>query len=357
MRIYNGLGAPVAAFERLGMHRSRILALGAVGVTLMAALGEIESHDPVEPFRNAAGLAFDTDCDDPTATEAEHVRAAFTEAANLPTSEFRLTLEAFADRQAQRYGFTLVNDDQQKAELQQATTVDQAVDAIDDFTENYGIKFGIKTKSYFLDVTSAKPISKDDLRIFTLQADGKGLMEELHFIPKELVQLGGVKDIKLTGDIEGGHDAGIYQTGRDEIDLDKKDFANDTDVVHELTHPLDKATCGYWGRKRDPSFKALNPSGFKYGANNHDTRVVSSNYGGTNVVEDKAEIGRNLLGGDPQVLNDPILKRKAQLLLGRFEHRLPRISNYVAAINRYMLLAYTGNLPRDKDSKFTLGSG
>jgi hypothetical protein len=198
-----------------------------------------------------------------------------------------------------------------------------------------------------------------------------GLIQSIGLQPVEVIQEWGLKKVSIIKIAE----AGGYSDGdtfyADPSQIGFKGF------THELYHGKDALDCGKEGMSRDEGFNALNPTDTIYtdrgeyisqevymefllekqkeleGARKigDEARIatikeqiareaakvaVFSEYGFKNIVEDKAEFGKEILGMDryPEMLDPktPRIRQKFLFLLARVFHDNPKIVQYLADI-------------------------
>ncbi|HEU4830824.1 MAG TPA: hypothetical protein VFS65_01480 [Candidatus Saccharimonadales bacterium] len=198
-----------------------------------------------------------------------------------------------------------------------------------------------------------KEITDEDSRNIKQQLIG--FIESIGEMPVELVHFANLKKIILVhGPFANGRSsAGYVNPNLAEIGTIYVDPSRPTASLleHEIFHLMDMRECGLEGMYQDTQYAALNPISTLYeghtkyvseesafeGASGPDV-VVRSDYGFTNIVEDKATLGEAIL--DPaqvrtvvEAAESPVLQSKSLLLLARLYQDRPDILQYLAAVS------------------------
>jgi hypothetical protein len=270
---------------------------------------------------------------------------------NEPKYIFEENEFKYFEKQANKYGFTLVDSVPYEKEIDSADNLDEATSILNSFTKNFGFDVTIPDKMGVEDwVTGAKAIDKNQMSLSEFKLGTESLMAVFSTIPKEVVRYADVSTIKIVdslgevnSDLEkskgltvGGEantiNGIIYITYKDMVVGDFSLF------IHEFSHRLDyQMSGGFWNASHDPGFTGLNEKGFEYSnlelaTKYHDTVEL---YGATNVLEDKATLYEDILcglGDNAFHNNSPVVRDKATYLLGRLEQHFPGIAYYLKDI-------------------------
>ncbi|MDN5275875.1 MAG: hypothetical protein JWN33_524 [Candidatus Saccharibacteria bacterium] len=231
--------------------------------------------------------------------------------------------------------------------------------------------------------TSSKPYSYESL-VSENSLETKrvlySLISSVGDLPVELVQAMGLQRIILT-DTVSSDVAGFVvpdQLENNTVYIDYK-TGSGTVLVHEMFHLWDHQQCGPIGAMRDEQYDEINPppaeGKFNFYADTQgyygddeafklkndqglmtdiqfasteaekaeiqskideiDSRVAAANeYGLTNIVEDKASLGQDLIGNwnrwTVESSESPILQEKAVLLMARLYEQSPELVEYLA---------------------------
>ncbi|HSA83313.1 MAG TPA: hypothetical protein VLF20_00320 [Patescibacteria group bacterium] len=265
------------------------------------------------------------------------------------------------------------------ASSEQAPAFDVYFSAAKEFADKYGITLSLSTEGDL----KQTPLSPDALETPEVKHGLLRFIKDLGPLPEELIQTLGVQNIKLAEVINqtaSGSDANAF-VHRDTHDIYLEPTSSA--LLHEAYHVYDETHEQYHGlylADDDPQLVSYNPlpveEFYTFGEHEPDTSkymglfeysilelqytlamdagdaeraaiiqqemsekevVTGSNYGITNLEEDRAEIGRSLLFPNSfrNITNPdhPILRDKAILLLARFYQENPNFVQYLADIS------------------------
>jgi hypothetical protein len=264
---------------------------------------------------------------------------------NSKRSEFE-----YASHPAEARGFHLADYPAFVKEARATENIDEFMNVLNRYTQEsygFGVNFpdhagipewglGVKTlPSRVIENPQNFPEIKDGLI---------ALMEAYSFIPREIIQDSGLKEISLIEKIKavynGTNAAGEANPATDRIYLDPSIFSdpdNAKAAVHELGHIIDSHINGVRGMIHDPGFTHLNRIRFRYGKGGQDNvgYDVPDSYSEVNAAEDKADIYEDILMAIPNYVYAPQSspeKAKAIYVLAVLETKYPGFTAYMNAI-------------------------
>lgn len=284
------------------------------------------------------------------------------------------------------YGLTLhVPDDVYDLDLyaDQPPSFAKVLQTTQAFMKLYGVDVKVMTKSEAPKHNGHKSSipSQDELETIESKAAVMALAEGISQVPEEFVRQTGLTNIWLV--TKGDGFAAFAETGGDHNtiveSIDQTGTMGSEIFGHEFMHLVDSATCGGgFEAEQDPAIDDINsaipydsemgdmtPRQFaqKRPYSYKDMRIIMRNYldqpnslmpcdlstsfensmkvftqySYKNVVEDKAEIGKNFFGRyNYAVILDkrlPAIRQKALVLLARIYNKFPNVVRYYAAVS------------------------
>jgi hypothetical protein len=233
---------------------------------------------------------------------------------------------------------------QRKEIIHMAKTPRQVLRYLNNYTGLYGFKVTINTTASKLRVEDISPVDTSKVKLNDFKSGATALMDAFFVLPVQEVKASGLKQIWLFDSFhEGGKRTDVAaDAGGSTINMSLSTFyEGDRYVVwHELGHLIDNQYCGDFGFEHyDPQFTNLNPSGFEYGVtpftNGSWKGITETEYGSSNMAEDKADLYARILGGLNSLSDHPssTLRGKTDLLLARLGKKVPTLPAYIAAIS------------------------
>lgn len=337
-----------------------------VGILLsftgMLGVGEVYAGDPTYIPHYAEALLTEHDC----GSTPIHDRNIVQSELDTPNPEAEQLLlrsagtqegeayREYANEKAKENGLTLVDDTPFQEKLQLAKTPDEVLHTLNNFGRNYG--FGFELLDSHMDMllrplteqqgSNDLPIERAKIDLNGFKYGARAFMRTLHFIPIQVIQTSKLETIQLVGALnsENGPVAGEAYNSNHTIAFTMGDFSSgdETLYTHEIGHRLDFELCGMFGSWKDSEYTDLNPKHFHYERNsNRPSNATASQYGRTNVYEDKATMYQYMLAQlNPSLFNNytKTISEKYRLLLARLEEAVPGYSKYLSAISpRYPL--------------------
>lgn len=273
----------------------------------------------------------------------------------VPPNIASLYRKRYAAVHAERYGLTLVDTQEHQQQIDRAGSVDDILEAVNDYTEERGFTVGIADLPLIIDRDDAgteylSDFDKSQIELDQFRHGASILLDSLYYLPQEVTSLTGLREISIVKRLPGvsGGDAKVKE-GKIRFSLDTFYNLYPQTLAHEEAHLADAAICGNPGFAQDDLFQEHNPPGLEYSGKpgnvnlggagakeNKLPRGVLTEYGATGATEDKAEIYESLLTGFQRSVlenEDPIVRAKAELLISRLEEYVPGLSAYLVAIN------------------------
>lgn len=356
-------------------HEHGVLRVGvgaAAAGLLLAASCDI-SHEP--PLQAESQMT--APCYEPTAEEQAVVSQLFSkEPLYLHDSRYKdMQSHGVESAISKRFGMTLIPQSGGQKVEQDYTEHAPYKTIFHDakiYLGEFGVQLRLARPQDFTGGYIGKVPTKQELNRTNASYDIAEVIDGFHELPLEYVAATGLKTILLIAHASG--EAAYAKIGGPANTVAVNITATQAEpgpqlLDHEMYHLLDRRECTSASAQYiDPGYTALN-NGDIYGPTNHTDalaldspkisrlrdqhpkgrsdkqiyhkmlkNVVSySSYGLTNVVEDKAEMGRNIaIPSDySTVLSDrtPVIKRKFEYLMARLYHYQPAVVRYFAAIS------------------------
>jgi hypothetical protein len=237
----------------------------AASVTLSS---QVSTGDPLTQPGLAVGYFTDRGCQDPRAEDKVRVYDNMRTARQINISDIPgASLNELADREAERAGLTLVDEEPYLERVDQSETVSTTTEVLTDFMQNYGIEFSVLDKRRLIDTDNAQPLGETSMDHEDYRSGALTFIDNFHLMPTELIEEADIEDIEIVGETGLESAAGTYSAVTDGVDITYDTFVRtpDSTSTHETMHGIDKSTCGAWGLERDPSFRELNDNGWEYG--------------------------------------------------------------------------------------------
>jgi hypothetical protein len=212
------------------------------------------------------------------------------------------------------------------------------------FTNEYGFTVSIydgEDKGHII------PFMKNEFGHYVFSEGFRYMLDSLRYMPKEEIKQTGLKHLRIVKGFRNPDGRINYQLaaeadGSGLISIELASLMDteglETTLFHELEHLDDYRYCGNYNfnNQVDPAYNALNPASFEYGVGGYWRNATVSNYGASNILEDKAEIGRHLLQGvDRKLANSRLwtISQKYALMLARWDKQVPGIAQYLEQIS------------------------
>lgn len=265
------------------------------------------------------------------------------------------------------------------------------------YLAQFGVRLSVAGPNQFDKSTGTMP-TRADLANFSTKYALEDIVGGLQYVPLQYVRATGLKHVVLT-DITDNDIQGMALTkGKDNTVLVDPRKGGDLNLMpHEMEHLIDAKECGApLGNVSDPAYTALN-GGNIYHSNEHekdadeitvegtladDVRnfaiasnssiackeeeiykralpkaVAYSDYGLTDLAEDKATIGANIAFpetyGEVLSKRTPIIRKKFEIIMARLYDINPRLVRYFAGVStrpakKLGLYIYGWECPSDK---------
>jgi predicted metal-dependent HD superfamily phosphohydrolase len=255
-------------------------------------------------------------------------------------------INSFVKKEANLYGLTQVDGYPYRTYIKEkAQNPGNVIHYLNQYASELGFTVEVHTKK-------SKPIKNvsyvdmihSDVNDFKRGA--YGLMNAFFWMPKQEIKAIGLKKIRIVGDFYDGKEEvniGATASSGGVITIGLAEFVNGSSDIyrHEAGHIEDRSFCGNFGFDYyDPQYRGHNPGDFEYGVEPfthqiwEDTTV--SEYGTSNMAEDKAEMYTGVLGPlNRHFIHSrfPAIRKKEELLIARLNTQVPHLTNYLAAIS------------------------
>ncbi len=242
------------------------------------------------------------------------------------------------------------------ANMDHIESIEELNPILNRFEAIYGIKIEIPQSedNFFKDFPNYVLIPNDKDGVRTIMSALESMFDNVRGIPPELVKIANVDNIFLVDEIEDdrliGRDVtGYYDYTQRMIVLDAGKSYGSEALIHELAHAIDHVLCGETDYLVDEEFSKYNTvsylgKDFETLDNSFTeitpTRVFSTKYGSTSVLEDRASMIEDLLvrrgvvqPGDPD-WGSPY-HRKQVILIRRLTEINPNIRDFLIEITDY----------------------
>lgn len=241
----------------------------------------------------------------------------------------------YAKNRAEKYGLTLIDSRPHNIrEISEASSADQVLAKLNDFTSQYGFSVDIPTEEGVVGEFTYYPLSRESIQLEDLKERANRFLRFFSFIPVELVRLSGMEHMVLVDDFNDVGVAGLADSHTRSIFVEFGSFDMNL-TIHEMSHLIDGVICGD-AADEDSEFRELNSKGFQYGEGDERWlyKTMVDMYGQINPLEDKATMMVNIVDGLwPQDYNlSPAIKSKFALLLARLETKVPHIVAYLRSL-------------------------
>ena len=250
---------------------------------------------------------------------------------------------------APKYGLHLIDPTERVKRLQSADNVQAVLDELQSHMGDLGIPIVLHETLDSKDArVDAEPFDPNSLEMSQDLIDGvSSFIYSTSYVPKELYEFIDIKEIRIVdtfkptdNPIVGEFTAAGKAMMDDGIIYLPKSYLLQGDfdlIMHEVSHLLDYRLNGdsYDATYEDQEFTALNKEEFDYGDPNEDMSDMVALYSATNPVEDKATLMETMINGLSRVYlyhENPIIRNKYRLLLGRIEQNVPGYSQYMLSI-------------------------
>jgi hypothetical protein len=264
---------------------------------------------------------------------------------NQPYSEYEY--QQYVEAQQEKYGLTPVDGSATQSALELAEDIDEMLNALNKFTmQHYGFNVVLYNSIIGVKNMDADEIKPGSLNINLFRRGAQDLVSAFDFLPLEEVRAVGIKQIRIVNEFEDQSVGAEALVEHGVIDIRLNEFYEEgpTDDItanvyyHEAGHILHYKTCRSWGFDHDPQYLALNPPGFKYGSKEGWQRAAVSEYGGTDLAEDEAEIYEAMLDKlEPSAFHSSYrpVREKYALLLARLDQQVPGMAEYLVSISQH----------------------
>jgi hypothetical protein len=333
--------------ESIRKHRvgPRFIKIASFVTAAVAATGYIEFHDPLILPKLGYEWAADHNCGPTPDAQLSDVYAQLTRPVSpqleridaAPRDEIYGEYKAYTSRMAIENGLTPVNTKPYYNRLNKAKTIDDVLAVLNDFAANYDFSVSIHSHTDFIDQEGGfKTLKKEDVDFAKFKDGAWKMVNAYDFVPEEIVKNARLHRLLIVSDMKNADAVTAFPENDTRITLQAFYTGQEYIYHHELGHLIDNAICGRFGAVRDPEYKQLNPSGFKYGKYyKKEDDYVAYSYGEISVTEDKATMYESIVGRlDPAEMDrDQTVVAKFDLLLARLGELVPGAIPYLAAIS------------------------
>jgi len=369
-------GDPLTYFQKIGNYTAVVLEVSnavAIGLRSYPNLDPLQLADVTADYLEVVPQLVTNYLNDKQCNSSQLILRPQLHTANVSINRSEAEQISFAERDekdkfhglakdsAERNGLTLINEKQYLEQIDNATTIDEILKAVNSYTRNYSLKISAPDADEIEDLPiKFFGISKNKFDLNKFKSISKDFIKSLYYIPTEVAISANVREIKIVDstyhimlkhllgnsafykDLRAEkygslHPGGIYHpvnriiyVGLNELESYK--FSGK--ILHELSHAILFKFCGIFGSLNDKEFAELNPEGFSYASRKSKEKyqgITSTVFGYNNVYEDAAYImGDFILGFSPErkYSVSPTLVSKIRLLLARTETVTPGYTNY-----------------------------